>query len=160
MTARRAKAGGETVGGRFFKGGQFVGVKWLPAESSSLKQVDKVVEKAVERAAYENIRQAAFSIRKDIMLSIKKSPNPSEPGNPVTTRGKKGASVKNSIFAAFDDDIALVGPRYSFVGDSMYFHEFGKKRGRIDFPTRPTSGPGLERNMDRFAGSFRGSIGH
>ena len=159
MATRRAVAGGETVAGKFFKGGQFIGAKWLEAESSNLKQMNKVIEKAAERGIYENIRQAAFSIRKDIMLSIKKSPNPSEPGKPVATRGKKGASVKNSIFAAISNDSALIGPRHSFVGDSMYFHEFGKKRGRIDFPARPTSGPGLERNMDRFAKSFRGSIG-
>jgi hypothetical protein len=159
MTVRRAIAGGETVGGKFFKGGQFIGVKWLQAESGNLKQLDKKIEQAAERGIYESIRHAAYSIRKDIMLSIKKSPNPSEPGKPVATRGKKGASVKNSIFAAIEKDNAIIGPRHSFVGDSMYFHEFGKKRGKINFPARPTSGPGLERNLDRFAGSFRGSIG-
>jgi phage gpG-like protein len=156
--ARRAAAGGETVGGRFFKGGQFIGVKYLPQESSSIKQMDKVIEKAAERGAYENIRQAAFSIRKTIRESIKKSSGPSDAGKPVATRGKRG-NVKNSIFAAIEKDTAIIGPKYSFVGDSMYFHEFGKKRGRITFPARPTSGPGLTANLDRFAGSFRGSIG-
>jgi hypothetical protein len=155
---RRAAAGGETVGGRFFKGGQFIGVKYLPQESSSIKQMDKVIEKAAERAAYENIRQAAFSIRKYIRESIKKSAEPAEPGKPVATRGKRG-NVKNSIFAAIEKDTALIGPRFSFVGDAMYFHEFGKKRKSSPYPARPTSGPGLEANKDRFAGSFRGSIG-
>lgn len=156
---RRAAAGGETVGGRFFKGGQFIGAKFLAQESDSLKQMDKKIEKAAERGIFESIRHAAFAIRKDIRALIKKSPDPSEPGKPVATRGKKGASVKNSIFAAVTKDSALIGPRHSFVGEAMFFHEFGKKRGYIKFPARPTSGPGLERNLDRFAGSFRGSIG-
>jgi hypothetical protein len=159
MTARRAIAGGEMVNGRFFKGGQFIGVKWLQAESSKLKQMDKKIEDAAERGIYKNIRQAAFSIRKHAMKSIKTSKNPSEPGKPVATRGKKGVGVRNSIFAAIGEHDAIIGPRYSFVGDSMHYHEFGKKRGYIKFPARPTMAPGLQANLDRFAEGFRGSIG-
>lgn len=116
------------------------------------------VQKAADKAIFANIRHAAFSIRKFVRESIKKSPEPSAPGEPVATRGKRG-NVKNSIFVATEDDMAIIGPRYSFVGDAMEAHEFGKSRGEDSYPARPTMGPGLEANMDRFAGSFRGSIG-
>jgi hypothetical protein len=116
------------------------------------------IDKAADRSIYKNIRQAAFSIRKYIRNSIVKSAEPSDPGKPVATRGKRG-NVKNSIFVAADEDTAIIGPRYSFVGDAMEAHEFGKSRGGRKYDARPTSGPGLEANTDRFAGAFRGSIG-
>ena len=116
------------------------------------------VEKAAERSIIQNIRHAAFAIRKSIRESIKKSPEASSPGDPVTTRGRKG-NVKNAIFASIEKESAIIGPRYSFVGDAMHAHEFGGSRGTDVYPARPTAGPGLEANTDRFAGSFRGSIG-
>lgn len=118
----------------------------------------KAVQKSADRAVYKNIRNAAFSIRKYIRNSIKKSSEPAQPGKPVATRGRRG-NVKNSIFVAADDNTALIGPRYSFVGDAMEAHEFGGRRYGNSYPARPTSGPGLEANTDRFAGLFRGSIG-
>lgn len=118
----------------------------------------EAIQQAADRAVYQNIRHAAFSIRKYIQNSIKKSSVASEPGDPVSTRGKRG-NVKNSIFIAADDNTALIGPRYSFVGDAMEAHEFGGRRFGNTYAARPTSGPALEANTDRFAGSFRGSIG-
>ncbi len=118
----------------------------------------KPVEKAADRAIYRNIKHAAFSIRKYIRESIKKSADPSSPGDPVATRGRK-SGVKNSIFAAIEQDNAIIGPRYSFVGTAMETHEFGGERHGRKYPARPTSGPGLEANQDRFAQSFAGSIG-
>jgi len=116
------------------------------------------VEKAADSAIYRNIKHAAFSIRKFIRESIKKSADPSEPGHPVATRGRRG-NIKNSIFAAVEQDNAIIGPRYSFVGDAMEAHEFGGTRYGQKYPARPTSGPGLTANQDRFAQSFAGSIG-
>lgn len=116
------------------------------------------VQQAADRAVYKNIRHAALSIRKTIRESIKKSANASSPGSPVATRGKRG-NVKNSIFAAVDGETAIIGPRHSFVGDSMEAHEFGGRRGEDKYPARPTMGPALDANTDRFASSFRGSIG-
>lgn len=118
----------------------------------------KPVEKAADRGIYSSIRHAAFSIRKYIRESIKKSATPADPGEPVATRGRKG-NVKNAIFAHIEDDMAIIGPRFSFVGDAMHAHEFGGRRGENTYQARPTSGPGLEKNTDRFAGSFAGSIG-
>jgi len=118
----------------------------------------KAVQEAADRAIYQNIQHAAFSIAKYIKQSIRTSPQASEPGEPVSTRGKRG-NVKNSIFVAADDNTALIGPRFSFVGDVMEAHEFGKTYKGDRFAARPTMGPGLEANTDRFADSFRGSIG-
>lgn len=121
------------------------------------ESLDKVA-KAADRSIYKNVKHAAFSIRKYIRESITKQSGPSAPGEPVAThRGKSG--VKNSIFAAIEPDNAIIGPRYSFVGDVMATHEFGGERYGRDYPARPTSGPGLEANQDRFAQSFAGSIG-
>jgi len=124
---------------------------------SSETEVSKV-EKAADRGIYKSIRNAAFSIRKYIRESITKSSEASEPGEPVATRGKRG-NVKNAIFAAIEQDNAIIGPRYSFVGDAMEAHEFGGRRKENTYEARPTSGPGLLANTDRFAESFRGSIG-
>ena len=118
----------------------------------------KPVEKAADRGIYKSIKHAALSIRKTIRESIKKSPDASEPGEPVSTRGKRG-NVRNAIFAAIETDNAIIGPRYSFVGDAMEAHEFGGRRKENIYEARPTSGPGLLANTDRFAESFRGSIG-
>jgi len=125
--------------------------------ATTVTQFDKV-EKAKDRAIYTSVRHGGFSIRKTIRESIKKSAEPSDPGQPVATRGKRG-NVKNSIFVAADNDTAVIGPRFSFVADAMEAHEFGKRRGNQDFEPRPTSGPGLTKNTDRFADSFAGSIG-
>lgn len=124
----------------------------------SLTEAFGRVQKAADRAVIESIRHAAFSIRKYVRESIKKSANPASPGDPVATRGRRG-NVKNSIFVNTTKDDAIIGPRYSFVGDAMEAHEFGKRRGENRYPARPTMGPGLEANLDRFAGAFRGSIG-
>lgn len=120
-------------------------------------QIEKV-EKAKDRSVFKNVRHAAFSIRKYIRESIKKSKEPGDVGDPVTTRGKRG-NVRNAIFVAADNETAIIGPRYSFVGDALHFHEFGKERQGRRYPKRPTTGPGLEANTDRFANSFAGSIG-
>ena len=116
------------------------------------------IRKAADRSIFRNIRHAAFSIRKTIRESIHKSERPSPPGSPVATRGKRG-NVRNSIFVDAQADSAIIGPRYSFVGEAMYHHEFGEPRGKRDYPARPTARPGLEANTDRFAASFGGSIG-
>lgn len=118
----------------------------------------KPVEQAADRAIYRSIKHAAFSIRKYIRESIKKSTDASAPGQPVATRGRKG-NVKNSIFAAIEPDNAIIGPRFSMVGESMEAHEFGGSFHERQYPARPTSGPGLTANQDRFAQSFAGSIG-
>lgn len=129
----------------------------LGLSAKILPSIDRVA-RAATRAVYANISHAALSIRKTIRESIKKSASPAHPGTPVATRGKRG-NVKNAYFADIQPDNAVIGPRYSIVGDVMEAHEFGKSRKANTYPVRPTSGPGLLANTDRFAESFLGSIG-
>jgi len=126
-------------------------------DSRIVSHMEKI-QKEADKATFKSIGHAAFSIRKTIRESIVKSADPSAPGKPVATRGKRG-NVKNSIFVYADEDGAIIGPRASFVGDAMEAHEFGRSRGGRNYEARPTSGPGLEKNLDRFAQEFAGSIG-
>ena len=126
-------------------------------ETKTVSEMQKV-QKEANRSTFKSFRHAAFSIRKTIRASIVKSPEASAPGKPVATRGRRG-NAKNSIFVYADDEGALIGPRASFVGDAMEAHEFGKSRAGRKYDARPTSGPGLEQNLDRFAQEFAGSIG-
>lgn len=156
MPARRAKKGGETVGGKAFKGGQFIGMDYILKETGG-KFGGKII-KAADRSVFKNVRHAAFSIRKTIRSSIKKRKSPSAAGDAVATRGKRG-NIRNSVFASADKETAVIGPRYSMTETALEAHEFGKTRGGKKFDKRPTTGPGLEANTDRFANSFAGSIG-
>jgi len=58
-----------------------------------------------------------------------------------------------------ESDTAVIGPRESVVGTSGEAHEFGGDYKGQDFPERPFMGPALDKNIDRFASSFAGSIG-
>lgn len=118
-------------------------------------QGGKVV-KAAERAAYENFRHAAASIRKDAQASIERSPEASSPGQAPHTR--KGQLPKSIVFDA-NKEGAIVGPRESVVGQSAAAHEFGEVFHETAFDERPFMGPALANNLDRFASSWGGSIG-
>ena len=52
------------------------------------------VERAADRGIYTSIKHAALSIRKTIRESIKKSTEPSEPGQPVATRRRSSAGCE------------------------------------------------------------------
>jgi hypothetical protein len=114
------------------------------------------VEKAAERAAYKNLGHAAASIRKDAIASIETSPEPSAPGQPPHTR--RGRAKKAGQYFA-DQESAVVGFAASVIGTGMEPHEHGESRGKNHYPERPTMGPALERNRDRFADEWEGSIG-
>lgn len=116
------------------------------------------IEIAEERARLENFRHAAGAIRKDAIASIIPDPlgRPSPAGTPVATRR---GQAKRAILYAADKYGAVIGPSNRFVGTSMSAHEFGGEYKGEQYPRRPTMGPALERQTDRFAGSWRGSIG-
>jgi len=134
----------------------------------------KAVEKAEKKASFENIRQVAFSIRKDAISTIKTKPRKrkgrrgkrtgSAPGNPPMTSGRRGKNLRSAIFVAVDSsdagfESALVGPRASMVGTAGEVHELGKSRGGASFPERPFMGPALMRAVPRMAGRWSGTIG-
>ena len=146
----------------------------------------QAVVAAEKKASFANIRQAAFSIRKDVVSTIKvrakRSTNQvvdsrkrkrrgpqiaykesSNPGDPPLTKGW-GKNLKNAIFVGMDlqkrgFETALIGPRASFVGTSGELHELGKSRAGADYPERPFMRPALLRAVPRMAGIWSGSIG-
>lgn len=117
------------------------------------------VARAASDATYRNIRHAAFSIGKAAKGLIKKSSEPSDAGDPPTTRAKGGKNLRGAIFTAADKDSALIGPRESWVGDVGEAHEFGVPREGDRFPERPFMNPALMMSIPRFAKDWEGSIG-
>ena len=120
--------------------------------------VDKTdeVKKAAERAAFKNLGHAAASIRKTAIASIETSPEPSEAGRPPHTRRGR---AKKAVQYFSDKQSAVVGFAASVIGTGMEPHEHGRPRGENEYPERPTMGPALEANVDRFADKWKGSIG-
>lgn len=116
----------------------------------------KNVEKAVEKASFENLGHAAASIRKKAIASISKSKKSSPAGSPPHT--KTGELRKAIRYKVEDPWTAVIGPRASVVGESMMAHEFGGQYKGGDFPERPLMAPALEESLDRFLEPWRGSV--
>lgn len=132
------------------------------------------VVKAEQKASFENVRQVAYSIRKDAISTIKTRPKKrkgrkgrqqsSPPGQPPMTAARRGKNLRSAIYVAADMsdkgfESALVGPRASFVGQAGEVHELGKSRGGASFPERPFMNPALMRAVPRMAGQWSGTIG-
>lgn len=124
----------------------------------NVKIVDetKNVEKAVEKASFENLGHAAASIRNKAIAAIEKSKKPSAAGTPPHTRS--GLLRKAIRYDVVDPWTAVIGPRESVVGESMSAHEFGGQYKGGDFPERPLMAPALEDSLDRFQESWRGAV--
>lgn len=122
-----------------------------------------------QKASFENIRAAAYSIRKDTMSTIKRKPRKnkwarSKPGEVPLTSGMPGKNLRTAIYVGSDLNdkqfaSALIGPRASFVGIAGEVHELGKSRGTIDFPERPFMRPALLRAVPRLPQQWSGTIG-
>lgn len=129
------------------------------------------VEAAAERAVFRNVGHAAATIRNEAIESIEPATGPSAPGTPphthtsgVTQKGKvRRGELPRAIVFDQDRDAqsAIIGPRYSVVGESGAAHEgtLGGEYKGDEYPERPFMGPALDNNNDRFASSFAGSIG-
>ena len=117
----------------------------------------KRVTGAVERAAFRNFGHAAARISKDAKASLITAEGPSEPGTPPHTH--QGAFLRRAVrFDATKED-AVIGPTASVVGESGRAHELGEEfRGQV-FDERSFMQPALEKNLDRFAADWEGSIG-
>ena len=165
MIPRRAQAGGETVGGQFFKGGQFVTKEALQIEAGvvpgSFEKGMREVKERTQKAAFENLRHAAASIRKDVSRSITQKKDhsvASPPGEPPIQH--KPGFFKRALRYVYSKEVpeALVGFERSKVGDVAATHEHGLREEGRDYPERPMVGPGLERNIGRMAPDWRASI--
>jgi hypothetical protein len=158
MVRLRAAAGGQTVGGKFFKGGQFITNEAIQLQMRIDGAFDsRQIEQAADRAAYRNIGHALASIRKTAIESIVKSRKPSSPGSPIHT--KAGFAKRSIGYTRADKYGGVVGFDYRRIGTAMSYHEHGGRRKRTTYPKRPTMLPALLSNLDRFAESWRYSIG-
>lgn len=115
----------------------------------------KRVREAAEKAARRMFAKAAFRIFRDAQSSIERSATPSAPGTPPHTRR---GQLKRAIRYDATKDGAVIGPLASMVGEAGAAHEFGGGFRGQDYPERPYMGPALDRELDKFAGEFRGAI--
>lgn len=118
----------------------------------------KPVDKAVERKSIDNIRHAAFSIRKQAIASIDKAPGPSTAGQPPHTKGRSKGLPRAIRVDMEGDFLGVVGVDASVLGTSMEVHEHSGVRKGTKYQARPFMGPALEANLDRFAGGFGGEV--
>lgn len=134
-----------------------------------LRFIDKTnrVAKAARQATYRAVDKAAFAIRKTAVASIQSTSGPSRPGTPPHThtqrKTKKGKVIPGRLPKAIQYSsrrgVAVIGPSYRVIGESMQPHEFGGEYKGTDFPERPFMGPALEDNEGAFGASFEGTIG-
>lgn len=115
----------------------------------------KAVERAVERAAYRSFSHAAASIRKDAIASILKDEDPAPAGDPPHTRLGR---LKRAIVYSASKEGAVIGPRFSRFGTAGEAHEKGIFYKGQYFSERAFMRPAMERNLDRFAVAWRGSV--
>ena len=127
--------------------------------SGTIKDDTKNVAKAVEKAKFRNFRHAGFSISKAAKSSIQRSREPSSPGSPPHTRGKGRRNLRGAIFVAAEPDSVIIGPRFSYVGESGEAHEFGREYKGDQFDERPFMDPALQAAIPRFMAGWRGSVG-
>lgn len=147
MAGRRAKAGTKDA------------IKLqAQMDSSGIASGFGDIEKAVSRAAFRNLREAAFAIRGTAARSIKmrRGRKASKPGDQPFTH--KGAYYRRAIWYHADQDEALIGFRHSKIGRVGATHEHGLSEGGRDYPERPTMAPALRANVDRFHRRWRASI--
>lgn len=115
------------------------------------------VLRAVGKAAFRNFGHAAARISKDAKASIEKADGPSPAGSPPHTH--KRNFLKRAIRYDANKNGAVIGPLASVVGTAGQAHEFGGEYRDQQFPERPFMQPALERNLDRFAADWAGSVG-
>lgn len=131
---------------------------------------------AMRDAKFSSFSHAAAKIRKTAQAKIKRGPKeerqgakrrqgrrvrrarhqPAPAGQPIRTQSGR---ARRSIVYAADHEGAVIGPRYSVMGESMSAHEHGGSYMGADYPQRPTMGPALAENEDRFAEDWQGSFG-
>lgn len=116
----------------------------------------KLVVESKDKAAFRSFVHGAASVRKAARKLIERSADASQPGQPIHTR--RGQVPNAIVFDATKKD-ALIGPRYSRVGDAAAAHEFGGEFRGSDYPERPFMEPALQFNVDRFAEEWEGSVG-
>jgi len=122
---------------------------------TSEQTIDRV-HVAIQKAQKRVFQVVAFNTRKSAIDSIQSAEGPSAPGTPPHTHRR--AFLRRAILYAADAEGAVIGPRASVVGTAGQAHEFGGQYGDEVFPQRPFMRPALDKNLDRFANEWRGSV--
>jgi len=118
--------------------------------------IPKVLRK-VRRANIENLGHAGASIRLTAKRSIRKSPNPAEPGKPPKTRrGQLRSAIRFAVEK--NRQRVVIGPDFRIVGQSARAHEFGGRYRKQRYPKRPFMGPALTKTKDRLPRHWAGSV--
>lgn len=118
------------------------------------------VRQQTDKGVFRNLSHAAASIRKTAGASLLKRKGPSQPGKPPHTH--EGVYFRRALRYDVNKQKqdAVIGFQHSTVGISAAVHEHGEKRGRVQYPERPTIGPALVASIGRIAGQWQGSIGN
>ena len=118
--------------------------------------IPKVLRK-VRRANIESLGHAGAAIRLTAKRSIRKSPNPAEPGKPPKTRrGQLRSAIRFAVEK--NRQRVVIGPDHRIVGQSARAHEFGGRYKRQRYPRRPFMGPALTKTKDRLPKHWAGSV--
>lgn len=119
----------------------------------------KRVQDAADEAAFRNLGHAAARISKDAKESLVTAEGPSPAGSPPHTH--QGAYLRRAVRYANDKEaqVAVIGPLASIVGESGAAHEFGEEFHDQQYPERSFMAPALEKNIDRLAADWQGTIG-
>ena len=118
--------------------------------------IPKVIRK-VRRANIESLGHAGATIRLTAKRSIRKSPNPAEPGTPPKTRR---GQLRRSIRFAVEQNKqrVVIGQDHRLVAQSARAHEFGGRYRRERYPKRPFMGPALTKTQSRLPRHWAGSV--
>lgn len=116
------------------------------------------VAKAAKKGNFTSLTHVAASIRRTAIGFIRRSKRAAPEGQPPTTR--KGL-IKKAMFFHVDKQAerAVIGPRYSVIGDAVAAQEFGGTYKGGTYPKRPVMGPALQQSLPRLPAKFKGSIG-
>lgn len=118
----------------------------------------KRVWTAAEKAMRWALAKSAYRIMADAKSTIKRSDKPSAPGTPPhTSRGALRASIRYAVDYTIPE--AVIGPMGSVIAGIGELHELGGTYKGHEYPSRAFMGPSLDRELDKFAGEFSGSIG-
>jgi len=128
------------------------------AAKTTFTDTSKRVHDAVKKAKYKNFSHAAASIRRDAIKSIRKRKDKKKASPEGTPPFTHSGQAKRGVFFDVSATDAVIGFKKSVVGLVMATHEEGLVEEGRDYPERPTMGPALERNIERFHRDWRSSI--
>ena len=133
--------------------------------TSGFKSNKPAVDRATKKAKFTNLRHGVASMRKTAVASIKKKKDKdisSPAGTPVFTHSGL-ARIALQWFVDPNGNFAIMGFTFSKFGTKGETHEKGLTETEDgvsrDYPERPAIFPALESNIDRFADSWKHSIG-